>query len=671
MNEKPREEKSYKSLYPNLSITKKLNIINPIYKETKEQGIQIEKIIKEKIKGKDLCSVEYSATQQDQSFISTYLKHNTEFEDKYGIIAVNLYELIMDRILKEWRLWQMKTIKLFYSTYNRKNKKRKCVICTLDNENEDNIVLICNGCNLNVHQECYGVPNLEKYTSIEESIKNFYFLDSLWFCRKCLFFKDKVPKCKYCNTDGNAYKQIQNTKRWGHILCVKFIETLSYSNMVFMEPIEELKSDEVQIETKKSLQPKQQNIEFSKKTCFVCNYKKGSVIKCAHKACELYYHVTCGINTLLYFDMKNNISYCEKHDPEKGGFEGSNTFSAEFNSLQSTAYDLDTAPEFINLKHVPEIRKREPIFVQEQTFIHKVAHLRPRFSDFVANRIICNDLCMFNDRLVANFAIEIGMFWNVRNNRYYEVEDIFSLDGYNWKKWDESRNVICVPTDLKNTKDKNRVIKENIYNVQKLLNEIKEIHNNNNSTESRQTILKKFQSIIEIKCTKLHIKTYGLDLNDELKKILQEMKEMIILMKNKEILKQEMIQLKINSLSFLNKGNWKINCILKELRSYLQFKIFENPVTEKIAPGYSKIIKDPRCFKDIEAKADEFDYTLKSFEADINIIVNNCRVYNAGIAYFIDLSNQLEKTHMELSIKYQDLKLSETQTQKLKEILFK
>lgn len=658
MSDKPREEKSYKSLYPDLSSSKKLNIINPILNEQKERILIHEKIFKEKKKSKSLNSIQYSASQQDNSFINAYLNNNKDFECEYKCIAVNLYELIMDRILKEWRLWQIKVINQYYKNCYKEKIKQQCVICTSEKEGEGNLILVCNGCGLQVHQECYGVPNLEKFTSIQEAIKEFYFLDSLWFCRKCLFFKDKVPKCKYCNIDGNAYKQIQNTKRWGHVLCVKFIETLNFSNSVFLEPIEELKCEETKFQVKTAVHGKIVVKEVAHKTCFICNYKKGGVIKCANKACELHYHVTCGINSLYYFDLKNEISYCYIHDPE--------IVKSEDHFFKSDLIGLNTNDNYVSLKHVPEIRKRVPIFVQDQTIIHKIAHMRPRFSDFIANRIICSDLCMLNDRLITNYVIEVGMFWNVRNNRYFEVEDIFSLDSYDWLKWDDKRTVICIPLDLNDKKRNRKSIQTENIDIKQTLANIKHVYGNEkNQIERNRKIQMLFEGILVNKCSNIHIKTYGTDLHEELRTSLNNAKDIFLTLRKKEILEQEMINLKRETINYMMNDGWKIICILKELENKEAFIVFENPVTEKIAPGYFSIIKNPMCFKQIKTKISEFKYTIESFKADIQLIVDNCRLYNARCEYFISLSNNLENTVDALVRKYNDSKFSSKQIEKL------
>ena len=54
-------------------------------------------------------------------------------------------------------------------------------------------------------------------------------------------------------------------------------------------------------------------------------------------------------------------------------------------------------------------------------------------------------------------------------------------------------------------------------------------------------------------------------------------------------------------------------------------RCFLNPVTDEIAPGYSKVITKPICISTIEKKAIDLHYTsLKKFENDVQLMFNNC-----------------------------------------------
>ena len=57
--------------------------------------------------------------------------------------------------------------------------------------------------------------------------------------------------------------------------------------------------------------------------------------------------------------------------------------------------------------------------------------------------------------------------------------------------------------------------------------------------------------------------------------------------------------------------------------------LFLNPVTDAIAPGYSKVIKQPMCIRTMEAKLDDYR-SLEEWDRDVQLIFRNCIAYNRG-----------------------------------------
>lgn len=59
--------------------------------------------------------------------------------------------------------------------------------------------------------------------------------------------------------------------------------------------------------------------------------------------------------------------------------------------------------------------------------------------------------------------------------------------------------------------------------------------------------------------------------------------------------------------------------------------LFLNPVTDRIAPGYSKVIKKPMSLTTIQEKIDANAYdSLQDWEADVKLMFKNCVDYNRG-----------------------------------------
>ncbi|KAF2721823.1 hypothetical protein K431DRAFT_64336 [Polychaeton citri CBS 116435] len=170
----------------------------------------------------------------------------------------------------------------------------KCSICDDGDCENANAIIFCDGCDLAVHQECYGVP---------------FIPEGQWFCRKCKEIGRGTPTCIFCpNVDG-AFKQT-NTLRWSHLLCAIWIPEVTIANTTFMEPITDV--DKV---------PKSR----WKLHCYICQQRMGACIQCGNKNCYQAFHVTCARRAKLFLKMKSAHqqgidasalkAFCDKHVP--------------------------------------------------------------------------------------------------------------------------------------------------------------------------------------------------------------------------------------------------------------------------------------------------------------------------------------------------------------------
>jgi len=172
----------------------------------------------------------------------------------------------------------------------------KCAICDDGDCENTNAIVFCDGCDLAVHQECYGVP---------------FIPEGQWLCRKCQLIGRGTPTCIFCpNTDG-AFKQT-NASRWSHLLCAIWIPEVSLGNNTFMEPV---------MDVEKVPKPRW------KLNCYICRQKMGACIQCGNKNCFVAFHVTCARRAKLFLKMKSTHggpasmdasvlkAYCDKHVP--------------------------------------------------------------------------------------------------------------------------------------------------------------------------------------------------------------------------------------------------------------------------------------------------------------------------------------------------------------------
>ena len=260
-----------------------------------------------------LGRVEYDMDEQDVA----WLEDLNEQRKKEGVDAIKpaIFEITMTQIEKEYHALEKRIPKpqpRHAQTHRPRSSSQaavngdpnppgdepdsKCSICDDGDCENTNAIIFCDGCDLAVHQECYGVP---------------FIPEGQWFCRKCKEIGRGTPTCLFCpNVDG-AFKQT-NTLRWSHLLCAIWIPEVTIANMTFMEPIQDV--DKV---------PKGR----WKLSCYICNQKMGACIQCGNKNCYQAFHVTCARRARLYLKMKSQHqggidtsalkAFCDKHVPQE------------------------------------------------------------------------------------------------------------------------------------------------------------------------------------------------------------------------------------------------------------------------------------------------------------------------------------------------------------------
>ncbi|KAL5115947.1 hypothetical protein ACEQ8H_006169 [Pleosporales sp. CAS-2024a] len=176
----------------------------------------------------------------------------------------------------------------------------KCAICDDGDCENTNAIVFCDGCDLAVHQECYGVP---------------FIPEGQWLCRRCQLVgrgtpASELPGCIFCpNVDG-AFKQT-TTMKWAHLLCAMWIPEVSLGNATFQEPVQDVEKV-----------PKTR----WKLSCYICKQRMGACIQCGHKSCFEAFHVTCARRAKLCLRMKSSQAsnphdgtvlkaYCDRHSP--------------------------------------------------------------------------------------------------------------------------------------------------------------------------------------------------------------------------------------------------------------------------------------------------------------------------------------------------------------------
>ena len=265
------------------------------------------------IGGAGVGRVEYDMDEQDTKWLEAYnLQRKAEQVEP---IKPAVFEVTMTKIEKEWHALEKRIPKPNPKppqTHRPRSSSAaavngepavageeqdsKCAICDDGDCENTNAIVFCDGCDLAVHQECYGVP---------------FIPEGQWLCRKCQLIGRGTPTCIFCpNTDG-AFKQT-NASRWSHLLCAIWIPEVSLGNNTFMEPVMDVEKV-----------PKQR----WKLNCYICRQKMGACIQCGNKNCFVAFHVTCARRAKLFLKMKSTHggpasmdasvlkAYCDKHVP--------------------------------------------------------------------------------------------------------------------------------------------------------------------------------------------------------------------------------------------------------------------------------------------------------------------------------------------------------------------
>ncbi|KAJ2079734.1 hypothetical protein H4R24_003576 [Coemansia sp. RSA 988] len=242
---------------------------------------------------KDLAKrVEYDLDDMDRE----WLQKLNQGRSSHGQVEVSAdaLERIIDHIEKEW----FDLVKEAQRAITQQQQESlpadesACAVCGSEECDNTNAIVFCDGCNLAVHQDCYGVP---------------YIPEGQWLCRKCMLSPAKEVSCVLCPQRGGAFKKT-TTNKWAHVLCALWIPEVGISNSVYMEPIDSV--DQI---------PRSR----WKLYCHLCHRKVGACIQCSQRQCFTAFHPTCARRARLSMTVRTDRrstepvfrAFCERHTP--------------------------------------------------------------------------------------------------------------------------------------------------------------------------------------------------------------------------------------------------------------------------------------------------------------------------------------------------------------------
>ncbi len=166
-----------------------------------------------------------------------------------------------------------------------------CEICGESDTSNCNVIVLCDDCDLAVHQECYGVPHIP---------------EGPWLCRTCT---DRArsnyaikPKCLMCPWPGSALRKTTD-HRWVHSLCAHMISetaiTFTPSDPNELVDVCTLQSDRAKLK------------------CVLCRTDHGRgggyPMQCASRLCSVAFHPLCARAADWPLDYSKQKGFCGKH----------------------------------------------------------------------------------------------------------------------------------------------------------------------------------------------------------------------------------------------------------------------------------------------------------------------------------------------------------------------
>lgn len=175
----------------------------------------------------------------------------------------------------------------------------RCAICRWVEDWDYNKIIICNSCQIAVHQECYGAKDVTDFTS--------------WVCRACETVGVE-RECCLCPVKGGALKPTDVDNLWVHVTCAWFRPEVTFLDTDNMEPAVGL----LRIPPSSFV-----------KACTICKQVHGSCTQCCK--CATNFHAMCaaraGYRVELHCSEKDGTQvtkwtyYCAVHrtpDPDNG-----------------------------------------------------------------------------------------------------------------------------------------------------------------------------------------------------------------------------------------------------------------------------------------------------------------------------------------------------------------
>ncbi|ROJ52105.1 Bromodomain and PHD finger-containing protein 3 [Anabarilius grahami] len=358
--------------------------------------------------------------------------------------------------------------------------------------------------------------------------------------------------------------------RWGHVVCALWVPEVGFSNTVFIEPIDGVAN----------IPPARWKL-----TCYLCKEKGvGACIQCHKANCYTAFHVSCAQKAGLFMKMEPIKELTDSGVP---------TFS-----VKKTAYCG---------AHTPNGCVKRPLTI---------------YNDTKTNYSLC--------QLVDKKSSRIGLKKQKRlkNNEVDVVAPVPSVSVPSFSS--ERLNTILNQVSLQ----KKAAFGELILNYWTLKRQSRNgvpLNRRLQTSLHSQKNTQPKQSEEETRALKEQLKEW-----QRLRHDLERARLLLELIRKREKLKREEIMLQQTLMEFqLTPFTVLLRAVLDQLQEKDQARIFAEPVSIKEVPDYMDHIIHPMDFSTMSKRIDAQGYKyLDEFEADFNLIIENCMKYNGKDTFF-------------------------------------
>ncbi|XP_020560050.1 bromodomain and PHD finger-containing protein 3 isoform X2 [Oryzias latipes] len=411
-----------------------------------------------------------------------------------------------------------------------------------------------------------------------------YIPEGQWLCRCCLQSPQKPIDCVLCPNRGGAFKQTSDG-RWAHVVCAIWIPEVCFANTVFLEPVEGVSN----------IPPARWKL-----TCYLCKQKgRGASIQCHKANCYTAFHVTCAQRAGLFMKIEpvretnvngttfsvKKTAFCEAHSPpgQDAGSdeetEGRVVGSRGRASRGQSAYTVGPTTPKKGRKPEDDGKsdKKKGKKAEEASPKH-TGSLQVAIPQIPTNRL--NSICK-------------GIFLQRKN---HFIQRLY----YYWRLKRQSRNGVAL---------------------------VRRLHSNVHPQRNIE------QPEVD---EKISAAREALRYWQKLRHDLEKARLLVELIRKREKLKREQVKVQQAALEMqLTPMLMLLRTTLDQLQEKDTAHIFGQPVCIKEVPDYLEFISHPMDFTTMRSKLESHLYcSVSELEADFNLMVSNCLLYNARDTVF-------------------------------------